>query len=174
MLAVAAFAGYLHRSGGGTDTEYRIFYLFGAILDVAWLALGTVYLLASRRVALAMFVFVLMLSVAGAAAVLASPVDAQAASDTGRGFESSPLPRVLAAIGSAGGSLVLFGGAVFSAYRFWRTRAGGRRAVANAVIAVAVVVFAVGGTAAFTGTRGVLEYANLAGVVLLLLGFLLA
>src|SRR5438105_2944351 len=49
MFAIAAFAGYLARSGGTTESEYRVFYLFGAILNVAWLALGTLYLLAPRR-----------------------------------------------------------------------------------------------------------------------------
>lgn len=174
MLAVAAFAGFLHRSGGGTDFEYRVFYLFGAILNVSWLGLGTLYLLATRRVARAALWAVLVLSIVGIVAVFTSPVDAAAAADTGRGFESSLFPRILAAIGSAGGSLVLFGGAVWSAYRFLRARANGRRVVANVLIAIAVVVFAAGGTAAFTGTRGVLELANLLGLVLLLAGFLLA
>lgn len=174
MLAVAAFAGFLHRSGGGTELEYRVFYLFGAILNVSWLALGTLYLLAPPRVARAALWFVLALSAVSVLAVFSSPVEAQAAADTGKGFDRSPLPRVLAAIGSAGGSLVLFGGALWSAYRFWRTRAAGRRALANVLIALAVVVFAVGGTAAFTGTSGVLELANLGGVVLLLAAFLLA
>ena len=49
MFAIAAFAGYLAQSSGATETEYRLFYLFGAILNVAWLALGTTYLLAPRR-----------------------------------------------------------------------------------------------------------------------------
>ena len=48
MFALAALAGVLARSGGATETEYCVFYLFGAILNVAWLALGTGYLLAPR------------------------------------------------------------------------------------------------------------------------------
>ena len=45
MFAAAALAGVLARAGGATESEYRLFYLFGAILNVAWLALGTLYLL---------------------------------------------------------------------------------------------------------------------------------
>jgi len=37
MFAVAALAGVLARIGGATETEYRVFYLFGAILNVAGL-----------------------------------------------------------------------------------------------------------------------------------------
>ena len=48
MFTLAAAAGVLARSGGATEAEYRLFYLFGAILNVAWLALGTTYLLAPR------------------------------------------------------------------------------------------------------------------------------
>src|SRR5256885_11022582 len=48
MFAAAAVAGALARSGGATEAEYRVFYLFGAILNVAWLALGTVFLLVPR------------------------------------------------------------------------------------------------------------------------------
>ena len=51
MFAVAASAGVLARMGDATETEYRVFYLFGAILNVAWLALGTFYLLAPARIA---------------------------------------------------------------------------------------------------------------------------
>lgn len=174
MFAVAAFAGFLHRAGVGTDLPYRAFYLFGAILNVAWLGLGTIYLLAPRRVATASLVAVATLSVVSALAVFASPVDPVAASDTGRGFESSPLPRVLAGIGSGLGSIVMIGGALWSAWRFSRTRLGGQRAVANVLIAVGVFVVAAGGTAAFTGARGVLEWTNLGGLVLMFVGFLLA
>jgi hypothetical protein len=172
LFAVAALAGVLARSGGPTAAEYRTFYLFGAILNVAWLALGTLYLLAPRlaRWGLA---FVLALSVVAVAAVLASPVDLNAAADTGKGFDASPLPRALAGIGSGVGSLVLIGGALWSAWVFFRRRHQGRRALANVIIAAGVLVAAAGGTAAFTGASGVVEWTNFAGVSLIFVGFLL-
>jgi len=79
MFAIAAFAGFLAQSGGATETEYRLFYLFGAILNVAWLALGTMYLLARRRWADGALVVVVLLSLAAAYAVVAAPVDLVAA-----------------------------------------------------------------------------------------------
>lgn len=173
LFAVAAFNGFLARSGGATDTEYRLFYLFGAVANVAWLALGTIYIVAPRygRIALAA---VLALTAVAAYAVFATPVDLAVAVDTGRGFPDGSLPRILAAIGSGGGSIVLIGGALWSAWVFLRRRDQGRRALANVIIAVGVFIAAAGGTVAFTGASGVLELTNLLGVSVMFVGFLLA
>jgi hypothetical protein len=172
LFAVAAFMGFLARSGGATDVEYRLFYLFGAITNVAWLALGTVFIVAPRfgRVAL---VAVLALSTVAAYAVFASPVNIAVAVDTGKGYPDGSLPRILAAVGSGVGSLVLIGGAVWSAWVFFRRRNQGRRALANAVIAIGVFIVAAGGTVAFTGASGILELTNLVGVSVMFVGFLL-
>jgi hypothetical protein len=172
MFAAAATAGALARMSGATETEYRVFYLFGAILNVAWLALGTLFLLAPRIARWAVWA-VVALSAIAAGAVFTSPVDLTAAVDTGRGFDTAPLPRILAGIGSGLGSLILIGGALWSAWVFLRRRHQGRRAVGNVIIAAGVFVAAVGGTAAFTGASGVVEWTNFAGVALIFVGFLL-
>jgi hypothetical protein len=172
MFAAAAVAGALARVGGATEVEYRVFYLFGAILNVAWLALGTLFLLAPRIGRWAAWV-VIALSVIAAVAVFTSPVDLSAAVDTGKGFGESPLPRILAGIGSGVGSLILIGGALWSAWVFLRRRHEGRRALGNVIIAAGVLVAAAGGTAAFTGASGVVEWTNFAGVSLIFIGFLL-
>jgi hypothetical protein len=173
FFAFAAFMGFLARTGGATEVEYRLFYLFGAIVNVAWLALGTVLIVAPRfgRPALAA---VLALTSVAAYAVFAAPVDLAVAVDTGKGFPDGSLPRVLAAIGSGVGSLILIGGALWSAWVFVRRRDQGRRAIANVVIAVGVFIAAAGGTAAFTGASGILELTNLIGVSVMFVGFLLA
>ena len=173
LFAIAAGAGALARGGGVNATEYRVFYLFGAILNVAWLGLGTVYLLAGRRWASVALAAVGLLSVVAAFAVFAAPVDVAAAADSGRGFQDAPLPRILAGIGSGVGSVVLIGGALWSAWVFLQRRRNGRRAVANIVIAVGVLIVAVGGTATFTGASGVLELTNLVGISVMFAGFLL-
>ena len=173
LFAVAALCGFLARSGGATELEYRLFYLFGAIANVAWLALGTVLIVAPRygRAALAA---VVTLTAVAAYAVFSVPVDIAVAVDTGRGFPDGSLPRVLAAIGSGIGSLVLIGGALWSAWVFLRRRDQGRRALANVIIAAGVFIAAAGGTVAFTGASGVLELTNLLGVSVMFVGFLLA
>ena len=173
MFAIAAFAGFLARSGSMTDTAYRLFYLFGAILNVAWLSLGTLYLLARRRWADLALVGVVGLSVLAAYAVVSVPVDLTAAADSGRGFPNGSLARILAGVGSGLGSIVLIGGALWSAWIFLQRRRNGRRAIANVIIAVGVVIVAAGGTATFTGASGVLELANLVGLAVMFAGFLL-
>ena len=173
MFAVAAFAGYLARSGTTTDTEYRLFYLFGAILNVAWLSLGTLYLLAPRRWADIALVAVVALSLVAAYAVTAVAVDLGAATAGRPAYPNGSLARTLALIGSGLGSVVLIGGALWSAWTFLRRRHNGRRALANAIIAVGVFIVAFGGTAAFTGIGGILELTNLVGLSVMFAGFLL-
>jgi hypothetical protein len=173
MFAVANAAALLARTGGATAIEYQLFYLFGAILNVAWLALGTLFLLAPPLVARWSLLVVLILSTVAVVAVFSSPVDLTKAVDTGRGFEASPLPRILAGIGSGVGSIVLFGGAIWSAFSFMRRRQQGRRALANLLIAAGVLVAAFGGAAAFTGASGFVEWTNLVAISLIFAGFLL-
>src|SRR5258705_11535811 len=144
LFTVAALMGYLARSGGATEVEYRLFYLFGAITNVAWLALGTVFIVAPKYGRAALPV-VLALSAVTGYAVFASPVDIPVAVDTGKGYPDGPLPRILAAIGSGVGSIVLIGGALWSAWVFFRRRHQGRRALANTIIAVGVFIVAAGG-----------------------------
>lgn len=173
MFAIANAAALLARTGGATAIEYQLFYLFGAILNVAWLALGTLYVTVRRPIADAALVFVSLFSGVSALVVFSSPVDLSAALDTGRGFHDAPAPRILAGIGSGLGSLILFGGALRSAWVFLRRRRNGRRAIANIVIAVGVLIVAAGGTATFTGASGLVDITNLVGVSVMFVGFLL-
>ncbi len=173
LFTLAALAGALAQSGGATETEYRVFYLFGGILNVAWLALGTV-LLVAPRFARASLIAVIALTVVSVYAVFTTPVNLQIALDTGKGFPDGSLPRILAAIGSGVGSLVLIGGALWSAWVFLRKRHNGRRALSNIVIAAGVIIIAAGGTVTFTGANGILEYTNLVGLCVMFAGFLIA
>ncbi len=173
MFSIAATAGFLARSGGADEAEYRVFYLFGAILNVAWLATGTVALLARRRVTDLTIAGVLVFSAVSAVIVLSSPVDLTAAIDSGRGFQDVPGPRILAAIGSGVGTFVLVGGVLLSGWGFARRGHQARRAVANVVIALGVIITAGGGTATFSGASGVVELSNLVGITVMFLGFLL-
>ena len=173
MFTVAALAGALAQSGDATATEYRVFYLFGGILNVAWLALGTVIIVAPRFTMTGLAV-VMLLTLVSIPTVFMTPVNVQVALDTGKGFPDGSLPRILAAIGSGVGSVVLIGGALWSAWVFLRRRHNGRRALSNIVIALGVIVVAVGGTVTFTGAHGILEYTNLAGLAVMFAGFLLA
>lgn len=173
MFALASAAGVAARSGTPTEEEYRVFYLFGAILNVAWLAVGTLYVTVRRPVADVGFVLVYLFSVVSTIAVFSYPVDLAAALDSGRGFQDAPVPRILAGIGSGIGTIVLFGGALRSVWVFLRRGDNGRRALANLVIAAGVLIVAAGGTATFTGASGLVDVTNLVGVSVMFAGFLL-
>ena len=173
MFALAALAGALARSGTEPETMYRVFYLFGGILNVTWLGLGTMFLLAPRAGRVSLIV-VLLFSLVAAYATFITPVNLQVALDSGRGYPDGSLPRVLAGVGSGLGSIVLIGGALWSGWIFLRRRHNGKRALANAIIAVGVLIVAAGGTVTFTGANGVLETTNLVGLVVMFAGFLLA
>jgi len=173
MFALAALAGALARSGTEPETMYRVFYLFGGILNVTWLGLGTMFLLAPRA-GRASLIAVLLFSLVAAYATFTTPVNLQVALDSGRGYPDGSLPRILAGIGSGLGSVVLIGGALWSGWIFLRRRHNGKRALANAIIAVGVLIVAAGGTVTFTGANGILETTNLVGLVVMFAGFLLA
>lgn len=159
--------------GWGAVT-FRLFYLFGAILNVPFLALGTVYLLASRRRTADLTAAGVALFAAFAAGVMAvAPFTAELPRDElARGSEVfGPLPRVLAASASGVGALVVIGGAVWSAARVRRRRV----VVANGLIALGTLV---------TGASGLLNsvmdemdgfaVALVAGITILFAGFLVA
>jgi hypothetical protein len=174
MFAVGAAAGLQHQATGqATDLNFKLFYLFGAILNVAWLALGTIYLLGSPRTARGATWILVAFSVVAVIVVGMTPVDLSQPGDTGRIFQASPLPRVLAGIGSGVGALILIGGALWSAWIFLRKRNAGRRALANVVIAAGVIIAGLGGLSAFTGASGVVEWTNFVGVLVIFIGFLL-
>jgi hypothetical protein len=75
MYAVASGAMFLGVHSGWTASTYRIYWLFGAVLNVPYLAQGEVYLLVrDRRIAHAIFGCLVVLSMIAAAIVWTSTV----------------------------------------------------------------------------------------------------
>jgi hypothetical protein len=160
---------------GWSEPVFRVWYITGALLGGAPLAQGTAYLLWSRRVADR--VTVVLVTVIGIAtlAVLMAPVDLALvevhrlsgrvfAAQWVRGF--SPFINTYAA-------LVLVGGAVWSAVRYWRDqgRSALRRVVANAAIAVGGILPGIGGSFTRFGHVEVLYVTELCGLLLIFLGY---
>lgn len=159
---------------GWSEPVFRWFYFFGAIANVPVLALGTVYLLRGERRgdrwAAAVALAVAFAGGVVAVAPLTDPIDRAALIPQGSDVFGA-LPRVLAAAASAGGALVIFGGAVWSAVRFRK----GRMVVANVLIA--------GGTAILSASGLLNSVADemtgfaitlVAGISVLFAGFLVA
>src|SRR5579885_3375830 len=116
MFAVAAAALALGAGLGWSGPVFRVFYLFGAVLNVPFLALGTVYLLAGVRVGDRVALALGLLGAFSVGVVVTAPFTAPIPTATlvqgSKVF--GVLPRVLAAVGSAGGALVILGGAILS------------------------------------------------------------
>ena len=189
MFAVGSGALWYGAASGWGPLSFRLFYLFGAILNVPFLALGTVYLLAGQRVGDRWAAAVSLASAFAAGVVLVAPLRAPVPSlRLPQGSDVfGPLPRVMAAVASGAGATVVLAGAVWSAWRLLRARrtasAGptpapvppARLAGANLLIAAGTGVLAAGGL--FNSVLDEMEAfaaSLLVGIMLLFAGFLVA
>lgn len=136
--ALAAGAGL-----GWNGTWFRLFYLFGAITNVPFLALGTVYLLGGQRRGDAWAAVVALFAAFAAGVLTMAPFTASVPRDTlPQGSEVfGALPRIMAAVASGVGATVIILGAVWSAWRFRR----GRMLWANVLIALGTTITGMSG-----------------------------
>jgi hypothetical protein len=179
MFALASVALATGTATGWDKGTFRIFYLFGAVLDVPWLALGTVYLLASPPVARRTRQGLLVFSGFAAGVLVSAPMDPVHGTAIPVGKDVfGALPRILAAVGSGIGATDIIGGAVYSAIRFAKDRRApghARLAGANVLIALGTLILSSGGLVqgavghdeAFTVTLAI-------GITVIYGGFLLA
>ncbi len=188
MFALASLAYWWAGAVGWNEWNFKAFYLFGAILNVPFLALGTVYLLGGEARGHAVRRVLVALSWFCAGVVLVAPMQAEIpAVGMPEGKEIFGVgPRVMAAVGSGLGATVLIVGAVWSAFRLLvsqrRPAAGaapaiapGRLAATNVLIAVGSIILSLGGTF-FTGNDVEVGFGIflVAGIVVLFGGFLVS
>ena len=148
MFAVASAAAGIGALAGWTPLGFRVYYLFGAVLNVPVLALGTVYLLAPRRAADAFMWLVVVASITATVVVFGADLGASGLETEGipRGSEVlSNDVRLLSRIFSIGGFLIVVGGALWSAAKLARGRQARLRrlAAANLLIAAGTTVVAI-------------------------------
>lgn len=147
IAAAAAFAGTI---GHWTVLDYKLWYYFGGIMTAAFLGLGSCYLLTPRRVA--QIFAVLFIFLAGYAAVRIAlyivPPDVAAhiaSAPTAEVTNVKSLPvlpgdlTIVAILMNIPGALWLFGGALWSAWTFWRKRTPGYRVISMALLALGAV-----------------------------------
>lgn len=154
-------------------------YLFGAILTPAWLGQGTVYLLIRRRnVANILLVILTLASLFTVLHVfglptqdglydVAKPVSGQYKDVMTR----TSLTTTLLAVFAAYGTLALVGGALYSAYIFWRKRIMPQRVLGNVLIAAGALSPALGGVLVTRGLGDYLFISELLGAIIMFIGF---
>jgi hypothetical protein len=191
MFTIASASLWLASAVGWTEPTFRIFYLFGAILNVPWLALGTIELLGGPRWGRPSAVGLGLLSAFAAGVMAVAPFEGVVpADDLPKGSDVlGPLPRILAAVCSGGAAIIIIAGALWSAWRLVQgrrraladgapagaTAAPGRLALGNVLIATGTLILSASGTLnARLGAETAFAVTLLAGVVVLFVGFLVA
>ena len=173
MFAIASLAVAAGVSGGWDPTLYRIYWLFGAILNVPYLALGSVALLGRKPLSAVMLVLVFVCTILAIGIVASSSVHIAASAPKniprgsaawGKGTVTAKLPTyisipaylivVLIAIASSrGGKLPV------------------HRIRGNWLIAIGATIVAAGSPFARYGRGAAFSVALAVGVVVMWLGF---
>jgi hypothetical protein len=150
VYAVAALTEVIGAAGGWSPMLYRIYYFFGGIAVVGVLALGTIYLLAPRFGRPA-FGALLVLAGIGLIGIMGANLQVGL-------LETHQVPSadviklqhgvfnviaiLMAAVLNSVGSVILIGGALWSAYGAWRRGGAQSRLVANILIAAGAFIVA--------------------------------
>jgi hypothetical protein len=181
FYAIGGFCEAFYGAFGWNPTIFRLWYLFGALLVAAWLGQGTVYLLVKRSWANALMIVLGLASLYGAFRVFGAEIDPTLmTSSLHTGSELSgraiitPGIRTLTPFFNLYGTVTLVGGAIYSAWIFWRKRILLHRAIGNILIAVGAILPAFGGTFSRFGISGALYISEFLGAVLMFIGFIRA
>ena len=174
MFALATWAFFIGLSFGWTGPVYRTFYLFGAILNIPYLALGSMFLVVGRRsghaMAIALAAFTAISVTLTATVPFAKPLpESGVPHDI---FADGFGPKLFAIIGGAAGTTILVVLAVVSILRFWRTN---RQIVwGNLLIVAGTLAAASGGTGLALGESSAFAVSLLAAVSLIWAGYKVA
>lgn len=181
FYGIGGFCEAYHGALGWNPLIFRLWYLFGAILVAAWLGQGTVYLLAKRKMANALMVVLAIGSLFALIRVFTAQLDpsllttsAHTGSELSGHAIVTPGVRTLTPFFNLFGTVALVGGALYSAWLFWRKRVLLHRTIGNILIAVGALAPAFGGTFSRLGIPGALYPGELIGVVLMFVGFIRA
>jgi hypothetical protein len=181
FYGIGGFCEFYYGSFGWSPLIFRLWYLFGAILVAAWLGQGTIYLLTRRRTAHILMTVLLLGSIYGAVRVMTAELDPAlmtAGVHTGSELSGHAIVtegvRTLTPFFNLYGTLALVGGALYSAWLFWRKRILLHRTLGNILIAVGAILPAFGGAFSRLGLAGALYISELLGALLILAGFLRA
>jgi hypothetical protein len=172
MYCISSGAEFGVETWGLKEIVYRLWYLCGAIFVAAYLGMGTLYLLMSGRVAHTIMAILVAASVYAVLMVFTANFDLSTIAH----LTGSAMPgevRRLTPIFNVFGTLALVGGALYSAWVFWRRRLMPHRVTSNLLIATGAILPAFGGTLfRFGGSLTAFYLLELLGIVIIFTGFL--
>jgi len=172
MYAISTGAEFWAGTWGINQAVYRLWYLFGAIFAAAYLGMGTLYLLIPRRLAHIIMVILLAFSLYAGLKVYVVTIDLSNLHVL-TGVAMPQGVRLLTPIFNTFGAVALVGGAIYSAWVFWRRRLMPHRVISNILIALGVILPAIGGTHVRLGGGLLLFYIfELLGIIVIFVGFL--
>ena len=177
FAAAAACQAAGERIGFGAPL-FRAFYLLGGVLGVIWLSMGTLFLLAPRRVARGATLALALVTVVLAVAAVTVNVDTAKLSSPagvlGDAISHGSLLQLGAIVLNILGTLILVGGSAWSAYRLVRDHGGLDRVVCNVLLTAGAFVIAAGFSAAKIagGSLDTLGIYEAVGIAVMFAGFL--
>lgn len=174
MFGLAALFEAIGLAAGWSAADYKAYYLFGALLNVGWLAVGEVYLLAPRRwgngAALVMGIITLV-SLIRIVIATADPMQLHAQFPDDR--KTLDVPAVLPAVTNSLASVILVLGALWSAWRAYRRSAPWGLVAGTALIAAgAFVIAAFHGGAAVGHAPALRPISEAIGIAIMFGGYL--
>ena len=190
LFAIGSLALWWAEATGWTIFVFRIFFLSGAVLNVGWLALGTIYLIAGATTGDRIRNYLIGLSAFSIGVVLVAPAKKEI---TVGEFPSARelfgvTPRILAAVGSGLPALIIIFGALWSTYRVIKkssptistrnvriVKSPLRLATSNILVAAGTIVLSASGSlAGRLGKDRAFAVTLLIGLCILFAGFLVA
>ena len=181
FYGIGGFCEAFYGIWGWNEWVFRLWYLFGAILVAAWLGQGTVYLLVKRRWANVLMAILAIASLYAVFRVFTAQLDPTLmTTSVHTGSELSGHAIVTSGVRSLTpffnlyGTVTLVGGALYSAWLFWRKRVLLHRTIGNILIAVGAMLPAFGGTFSRMGVPAALYLGELFGVIIMFIGFVRA
>jgi hypothetical protein len=179
MYAAASFALFLGVLDGWSSAEYRIYWVFGAVLNVPYLLLGELYLLVRRRAVVdGMLVVLLFLTAFAVSEVRTASISGRLAKDLPLGkdvFGDGALPYRLAQYYAYPAYVLLVAACAWSAWRMRGRPELRARFAGTLLIAVGATIVAIGsGVGAGLDVVPVFSIGLLAGVAVMFWGFLRA
>jgi hypothetical protein len=167
-----------------SEIALKIWYLAGAMLVAAWLGQGTVHLLIRKgKVAMTMTYILLAVSLVAVTLVMLAPLTGSQAGYDITHPASEQYKAIMTRNGfiialtillNLYGTITLVGGALYSAYLFWRKDILVNRMFGSILIAIGGLSPAMGGSFLKAGLFDFLYLSELAGIIIMFVGFLLA